>query len=253
MTGSHTAPFIDALILRGLDNNVSSLLLCIQCVTDLIRLSPLSAERAATSDYAITTASTISRSGVLPVLYIYRTACRSAQPLQPLRATTPCSKALRHSLATATATGSFGQNGKRKFQQTCLTLGHPHFSDQRDRRVQAIVRSAETAHGRYNIYDPPRELLTWTPSPTEQWKQYLTVAHVPVRFWVVGEVCPNAAQLTGPGGQAVATASISVRPIRVGEGQKWTEFIKRLGDINGTSSTAQLTSVIHATASQRVV
>lgn len=101
-------------------------------------------------------------------------------------------------------------------------------------RVHRLVSSADHMYGRFNIFAPPTEEVEWMTIGPQLNKQILTLDGNPIRFWIVGVVAHDGAQLVSSDGTAMRQASMCVHPVRNGEYNEWISFLDTLGGIQST-------------------
>ncbi|TFY60993.1 hypothetical protein EVJ58_g4792 [Rhodofomes roseus] len=136
-----------------------------------------------------------------------------------------------------------GMPGTAELQPTIVTYCNAEWSDALQSRVKKIVLSSDNANHRFNIYDVPTTGNQWEKVGSENHIQYLCRDGQPLRFWIVGEATEAGVWLIGRNGQTPTNVAVRMRPVRVGEYEKWESFLNSLGGMKAKTPSAPGTLV----------
>ncbi|KAH9829286.1 uncharacterized protein C8Q71DRAFT_728158 [Rhodofomes roseus] len=103
-------------------------------------------------------------------------------------------------------------------------------------QMKKIVTSSDELKMRYNISAMPTEGMAWVSLGKDTYTQHLGINNEPLRFWIVGEVVRTGTWLIGKNGQLPSGIAIRIRPIHIGEYDKWEAFMKAFGGVEVQSS-----------------
>lgn len=86
---------------------------------------------------------------------------------------------------------------------------------------------------RSNVFDLHKNNTKWMKSGHDSNTQFLAIGDKTVKFWIIGEVATRGAWLVGQNASNLKSISIRIRPIRVGEIDKWRTLLNDLGGYRG--------------------